>query len=123
MDATYQRTITMWPVGDVFDGRDASIVYRSSDPSNVHLTLPHNNGRPAHAFTFPREHMLDGLETLDNGFVILPLTVDGQQIEFLADAVPLQPFLDNAPALAEFSQEIDCADMDALAARLLEVSA
>lgn len=123
MDATYQRTVIMWPVGDVLDSRNASIVYRASDPSNVHLTLPHNDDRPEVTFTLPREHMLDGLEVPYDGFVILPLTVDGQQIEFLADAVPLQPFLDNAPALAEFSQEIDCADMDALAARLLEVSA
>ena len=121
--ATYQRKIIMWPVGDVFDSREASIVYRASDPSNVHLTLPHNDGRPAATFTFPREHMLDGLEEAHYGCVILPLTVDGQQVEFLADAVPLRPFLANAPALAEFSQEINHLDMDTLAARLLEVTA
>lgn len=133
---TFERPCTLWERGPVNPAHPATLIYRDATPDMAELAVQHTDQPDEEDVTTSYQIDLsllgDGMRwrVADNGVTVRPHdTVPGWVVvklasysdvtEFYADGYVISQFLDGVT----FSRQAETFDMDALAARLLEVSA
>ncbi|MFD1547052.1 SsgA family sporulation/cell division regulator [Nonomuraea guangzhouensis] len=129
---THQWPFTLWETGPVNPAHPATLIYRATTPHLIEMAVEHTEYDTVTRYQVDRSLLTRGMERrvgdndvtvrphpTVNGWVTVQLLAYSGATEFHADAVVIQMFLDHIA----FIGQAETFDVDALTARLLEVTA